>query len=248
AKQILQSGPSANHEDLPISGHPQFLDVAWDILVDSTAEGPLPAQGPTTLTPYYASVRHRLRFATGDLGEEAWAVRQFVRNTSTEFVVAQSFSKNFGLYGERIGALHVIQSPRLVETVLRDETLKQQWLCDIAQKSNRMRSMRKRLVEGLKALKTSGSIADWHVLHTSSKPGIGFGFAGEKPRVYTAFTADFIQRMYVATFAQLIPIYGSQMTLVTEHNVDHVVKSSHKVIIGAFVLGHPSKDAAYNGR
>ncbi|CAI6091494.1 unnamed protein product [Clonostachys chloroleuca] len=55
-----------------------------------------------------ASVRHRLRFATGDLDEEAWAVRQFVRNTSTEFVVAQSFSKNFGLYGERIGALHVV--------------------------------------------------------------------------------------------------------------------------------------------
>ncbi|CAI6091499.1 unnamed protein product, partial [Clonostachys chloroleuca] len=51
-----------------------------------------------------------------------------------------------------------------------------------------------------------------------------------------AFRADIIQRMYLATFAQLIPIYDAQMTLVTEHNVDHVVQSSHKVIIGVFVL------------
>lgn len=54
--------------------------------------------------------------------------------------------------------------------------------------------------------------------------------------MYTAFRADIIQRMYVATLAQLIPIYDAQMTLVTEHKVDHVVQSSHKVIIGVFVL------------
>lgn len=35
----MQSAPSANHEHLPISGHPQFLDAARDILFDSAAEG-----------------------------------------------------------------------------------------------------------------------------------------------------------------------------------------------------------------
>ncbi|KAH7063512.1 aspartate aminotransferase [Macrophomina phaseolina] len=45
-------------------------------------------------------------FGTG-LEEDAWAVREFVRR-GLEVIVAQSFSKNLGLYGERIGAVHVV--------------------------------------------------------------------------------------------------------------------------------------------
>ncbi|KAJ3338687.1 Aspartate aminotransferase, cytoplasmic [Gonapodya sp. JEL0774] len=43
-------------------------------------------------------------FASGDLDRDAWAVRHFV-DRGMELFVAQSFSKNFGLYGERTGAL-----------------------------------------------------------------------------------------------------------------------------------------------
>lgn len=46
-------------------------------------------------------------FASGDLDEDAWAVRHFADN-GMEICVAQSFSKNFGLYGQRVGALHVV--------------------------------------------------------------------------------------------------------------------------------------------
>ena len=43
-------------------------------------------------------------FATGDLDEDAWVVRYFERR-GFEFFVSQSFGKNMGLYGERIGFL-----------------------------------------------------------------------------------------------------------------------------------------------
>ena len=43
-------------------------------------------------------------FATGDLDEDVWVVRYFERR-GFEFFVSQSFGKNMGLYGERIGFL-----------------------------------------------------------------------------------------------------------------------------------------------
>lgn len=46
-------------------------------------------------------------FASGDLDYDAWAVRLFANN-ELDMLVAQSFSKNIGLYGERVGSLTVI--------------------------------------------------------------------------------------------------------------------------------------------
>lgn len=46
-------------------------------------------------------------FASGDLDDDAWAVRHFVEQ-GCEMLVSQSFAKNFGLYCERVGALHVV--------------------------------------------------------------------------------------------------------------------------------------------
>lgn len=48
-------------------------------------------------------------FATGDLDKDAFAPRLFVKN-GLEIMVAQSYSKNLGLYGERVGALNVVLS------------------------------------------------------------------------------------------------------------------------------------------
>lgn len=47
-------------------------------------------------------------FASGNLDEDAWALRHFASRGSLELAVAQSFSKNMGLYGERVGALHLL--------------------------------------------------------------------------------------------------------------------------------------------
>ncbi|KAI8473711.1 MAG: aspartate aminotransferase [Monoraphidium minutum] len=46
-------------------------------------------------------------FATGDLDKDAFAPRLFV-DSGLEVVVAQSYSKNLGLYGERVGALNFV--------------------------------------------------------------------------------------------------------------------------------------------
>jgi aspartate/tyrosine/aromatic aminotransferase len=45
----------------------------------------------------------------GDLDKDAFAPRLFVKN-GLEIMVAQSYSKNLGLYGERVGALNVVLS------------------------------------------------------------------------------------------------------------------------------------------
>lgn len=49
-------------------------------------------------------------FASGSLDEDAFAIRHFLAAgpKRMEFAVAQSFSKNFGLYGQRAGALHLV--------------------------------------------------------------------------------------------------------------------------------------------
>lgn len=48
-------------------------------------------------------------FASGSVEEDSWAIRYFLNyDPQLEFCVAQSFSKNFGLYGQRTGALHVV--------------------------------------------------------------------------------------------------------------------------------------------
>jgi aspartate aminotransferase len=49
-------------------------------------------------------------FASGDLAKDAWAVRYFV-DQGFELCIAQSFAKNFGLYGERAGCFHFVTGP-----------------------------------------------------------------------------------------------------------------------------------------
>ncbi|KAL2843910.1 pyridoxal phosphate-dependent transferase [Aspergillus pseudoustus] len=63
-------------------------------------------------------------FASGDVDRDAWAIRHFFELVpELEFCVAQSFSKNFGLYGQRVGALHVALSPATNMTGASDRLL-----------------------------------------------------------------------------------------------------------------------------
>ncbi|KAJ5812996.1 hypothetical protein N7447_010019 [Penicillium robsamsonii] len=128
-------------------------------------------------------------FATGDVDGDAWAVRYFAENVLTSethlgMCVAQSFSKNFGLYGERVGALHLVvprhlsaqgarsklmaiaraeysNPPRfgatIVETVLSDQALTTQWKADLDTMSSRIKMMRSELRQRLEK-ETQG---DW---------------------------------------------------------------------------------------
>ena len=109
--------------------------------------------------------------------EDRGAVERFA-DAGIDFLVASSFSKNFGLYNERTGALTVV-SPTAAEaavaishvkttvrvnysnppahgglaagTVLEDAELYDQWVGEVAEMRDRIREMRTALVEGLAA-------------------------------------------------------------------------------------------------
>ncbi|KAI9931776.1 hypothetical protein ASPWEDRAFT_37339 [Aspergillus wentii DTO 134E9] len=126
-------------------------------------------------------------FASGSVEEDAWAVRYFLNyRPQLEFCVAQSFSKNFGLYGQRAGALHVVTSasstgvpqavlgtlchlvrgeystpPRggseIVRTVLSSRDLRDKWQLDLDYMSGRIKAMRQALYDELVRLGTPGT-------------------------------------------------------------------------------------------
>jgi aspartate aminotransferase len=58
-----------------------------------------------SLIPFFDSAYQG--FATGDLEKDAWPIRHFI-DQGFQMIISQSFAKNMGLYGERIGALHFI--------------------------------------------------------------------------------------------------------------------------------------------
>ncbi|MBC8208327.1 MAG: aspartate/tyrosine/aromatic aminotransferase [Desulfobulbaceae bacterium] len=109
------------------------------------------------------------------VNEDRFAVEQFAA-VGIDFFVASSFSKNFGLYNERTGAITVV-TPSAEEaavamshlksvvrtnysnppahgglvaaTILNSQELHAMWLDELAQMRNRIVEMRKALVEGL---------------------------------------------------------------------------------------------------
>lgn len=50
-------------------------------------------------------------FASGDLTKDVAAIRLFA-DKGFDMLVAQSFAKNMGLYGERVGAIHLVTPNR----------------------------------------------------------------------------------------------------------------------------------------
>lgn len=110
-----------------------------------------------------------------DLEEDVRAVRTFAAQ-GHEMLVAYSFSKNFGLYGERVGFLTVVSSnpdcvphigsqikilirgnysnpplhgARIVAVILKSRELTSEWKTELMNMSERVREMRKALIAAL---------------------------------------------------------------------------------------------------
>ena len=123
-------------------------------------------------------------FASGNPESDAWPIRYFVDQGFDVILVAQSYAKNFGLYGERAGCLHVVTSSseltgnifsqlrtlqrvtvstppafgaRIVSTILNDEELKATWRQDLQTTAGRIVKMRNALRAQLEELETPGS-------------------------------------------------------------------------------------------
>merc|ERR1712066_745850 len=123
-------------------------------------------------------------FASGDVDKDDFALRYFI-DEGHNVLLTQSFAKNMGLYGERVGAFTVVckdkeecarvtsqmkilvrrnySSPpingsRIVTELLSDPQLKAEWLKDVKGMADRIISMRAMLKEGLKK---EGSTRNW---------------------------------------------------------------------------------------
>ena len=134
-----------------------------------------------SLIPYFDSAYQG--FASGDIIKDAWPIRYFTEQGFT-MLVSQSYAKNMGMYGERVGALHVVtqdketasrvlsqlkmviranySSPpvhgaRIVERVLSDAANLQQWKDELSEVAGRIIQMRSVLRNKLEELKTPGN-------------------------------------------------------------------------------------------
>ncbi|MCC6457878.1 MAG: aspartate/tyrosine/aromatic aminotransferase [Caldilineaceae bacterium] len=149
-------------------------------------------------------------FADG-LKEDALGLHT-IANAGVEFLVANSYSKNFGLYNERIGALtlvakdeetaqtllsHVKQAIRanfsnppahgsaIVATILNDPQLRAQWEREVGEMRDRINGMRHLLVE---TLNEKGVERDFSFI--ARQRGM-FSFSGLNPDQVKALRDDY---------------------------------------------------------
>ena len=180
-------------------------------------------------------------FAEG-IAEDGAVVGKFVAAGLT-FFVSTSFSKSFSLYGERVGALSVLCASKdeaarvlsqlkimirtnysnppthggaVVATVLGDATLRAQWEQELAGMRTRIKAMRKKLVEGLKA---AGVQKDMGFITTQ----VGmFSYSGLSKEQMVRLRSEF-------------GVYGTDtgrmcVAALNEKNIDYVCQSIAKVM------------------
>jgi len=180
-------------------------------------------------------------FASGDPERDAAPVRMFIKD-GHNVAIAQSFAKNFGLYGERIGALSFVcqdaeeadrvesqlkilvrpmysnppvYGARIVANILGDAELTQLWRKEVKLMADRIIGMRTELVNNLKSL---GSKRDWS--HITNQIGM-FCFTGLTPEQVDRVTKEF--HVYLTKNGR-ISIAG-----ITSKNVGHLAKAMHEV-------------------
>ncbi|KAI1452454.1 pyridoxal phosphate-dependent transferase [Annulohypoxylon moriforme] len=187
------------------------------------------------------------------ISEDAWAVRHFV-NKGVDMLVCQSFSKNAGLYSERVGALHVVcasadiaanvldqlrqfirwevssapaYGAELVNIVLSDPTAKTQWEDELATARGRMRSLRTKFHEQLTSRLATPSPRDGTVSgwdHILRENGL-FSFTG----LSTAQTKALITQHHIYMPGNgrinISGLNGGNITRVAEA-LDRVIRST----------------------
>lgn len=183
-------------------------------------------------------------FASGDLDADAYAVRYFA-GLGIELAVCQSFSKNFGLYGQRAGNLHVvvksenerkavqsqlaaieraeISNPpaygaRIVARTLNNPDLFDEWVRDLRTMANRIIEMRKALRSKLEELNTPGT---WN--HITDQIGM-FSFTGLTPQQSERMVEEF--HVYMTKNGRI------SMAGLNNKNVEYVAQCINTVVKG----------------
>ena len=180
-------------------------------------------------------------FASGDAEADAFAMRHFV-DEGVPFALAQSFAKNFGLYGERVGVLSLvcadeaeatrllsqlkivvramysnppIHGARIVATVLSDPALEAEWRAECKTMADRIIAMRTALQDAIVA---AGSTLDWS--HVTSQIGM-FCYSGLNPEQVERLMNEF--HVYITKDGRI------SMAGITTSNVKYVAEAIHAV-------------------
>lgn len=180
-------------------------------------------------------------FASGNASQDAAALRMFVEE-GHHLALIQSFSKNFGLYGQRVGALSVIganeqeadhvlsqlkitvrpsysnpprHGARIVSTILGDERLKNDFNEQCFGMADRINTMRGKLRSTLEEL---GSNRSWD--HITTQIGM-FAYSG-------------LSKEQVISLRETHHIYCTldgriSMAGVTSGNVEYIANAIHDV-------------------
>ncbi|KAL4232392.1 Golgi Transport [Mactra antiquata] len=181
-------------------------------------------------------------FASGNLDTDAWSCRYF-KDQGFEFFICQSFSKNFGLYNERVGNLCVVakdcdakmktlsqlelivrtawsnppnHGARIVATVLNSPQAYEQWKNDIHTMSQRILLMRQQLLSKLKAIGCPGT---WD--HITKQKGM-FSYTG-----LNAQQSDMLLKKY---HIYIMKSGRINMCGLTPANIDYVAEAINAVV------------------
>lgn len=180
-------------------------------------------------------------FASGDTDRDAFPIRHFIEQ-GHNVALAQSFAKNMGLYGERVGAFSIVcadadekkrvdsqvkilvrplysnppvHGARIASTILNDPALNKQWLGEVKGMADRIITMRALLK---KNLEKCGSKHDWS--HITDQIGM-FAYTGLGPEHMKKLAKD---HSVYATMDGRISVAG-----ITSANVERLAKAIHAV-------------------
>lgn len=192
------------------------------------------------LLPFFDSAYQG--FASGSLDADAQSVRMFVADGG-ELLMAQSYAKNMGLYGERVGALSIvcraadvagrvesqlklvirpmysnppIHGASIVAAILKDRNLYDEWTIELKAMADRIISMRQRLFDALRARGTPG---DWS--HIIKQIGM-FTFTGLNPEQVAFMTREY--HIYMTSDGRI------SMAGLSSKTVPHLADAIHAAV------------------
>jgi aromatic-amino-acid transaminase len=177
------------------------------------------------------------------LDDDAWSVRALASAGAQAFV-ANSFSKNFSLYGERAGGLSVVcndattaanvlgqlkatvrrnysspptQGARLVQQVLQSPELSAQWAAELAEMRGRIKDMRAQLHQALHE-------------RFGERRDFGFLLTQRGMFSYTGITEPQVNRLRDEHGVYLIRSGRMCMSGLSQANVQHVADAIARVL------------------
>ncbi|KAK1257008.1 hypothetical protein QJS04_geneDACA023525 [Acorus gramineus] len=180
-------------------------------------------------------------FASGDPERDAKAIRIFIEDGHL-IGCAQSYAKNMGLYGQRVGCLSIVCEDELqavavksqlqqiarpmysnppihgalvVSIILTDPDLKSLWLDEVKGMADRIIGMRAALREKLEKM---GSVISWE--HMTNQIGM-FCYSGLTPEQVDRMTNEF--HIYMTRNGRI------SMAGVNTGNIDYLANAIHEV-------------------